>query len=265
MNLFFWNEMSWDKVKKVALSKAIVIFPIGAIEQHGFHLPLDVDSRIPFEVAKRVAERLSSRINVIIAPPLSYGSSSHHMDFPGTLSLTTQTLIRVVEEICNCIISHGFQKILILNGHGGNIDPLKVAVRSIMDTSKAFVILGSYWDFCSKELSKLRESPVGGMAHAGELETSCMLALYPNLVDKSKYTKCIPIWKTKYITLDLTESTRVNLGPYCPRDISATGTIGDPTVATRQKGEKFLDIIVNAFADFLIDFSSWEYGKMHKT
>ena len=110
--------------------------PTAAIEQHGRHLPIETDCRIVEEISRRAAERVSDQIDALVTPAIAFGVSGYHMEFAGTLTLSMGTFITVVEEICESLIHHGFRRIIVLNGHGGNHDPIKIAARNVADKTE---------------------------------------------------------------------------------------------------------------------------------
>ena len=257
----FLHEMSWLEVKALIDRKPVVIIPTGSIEQHGPHLPIGTDSYIGWELCKRVAENLSGKVPFVLAPPVVFGASSHHLDFPGTLSINTATYVEVIVDICESFVHHGFAKILLLNSHGGNISPLDIAIRTIRDRHQVLIAAATYWVVARDQIASTRDSDVGGIAHAGELETSCILAIYPHLVKKDLIEKKTAHWRTKYIVLDFQDAGRVNLAQHM-RDFTTTGVSGDPTVASKEKGERFFAEIAGALSQLIREFSTWDLGMM---
>jgi creatinine amidohydrolase len=261
---YFLREMTWMEVKQL-LSKpnTVVIMPTGSTEQHGPHLPIGTDSYIGNELTRRVSKHLRKKIPFIVTPPVFFGASSHHIDcnFPGTMSVNLDTYIRLIVDLCSSLIRQGLQKIFLLNSHGGNHDPLKVAVRTIRDEYKVLIALGSYYEIAGEQITRLRESGPGGAAHAGELETSCMLVIKPELVYQDRFKRQIPKWKSEYLLVDLQRGGSINLAQHFS-EFTPTGMVGDATLASKEKGERFLEEIAKALSQAILDFSSWEVGKM---
>ena len=121
------EEMSWPEVAKLAKQKKTVLIPVGSIEQHGPHLPLNCDLTAAWEVSLRVARK----IGAVVAPPIIPGVSTHHMPFPGTITLSPSTFIKVVKEYCASISRHGFKELVLVNGHGGNSASLTITRRIV--------------------------------------------------------------------------------------------------------------------------------------
>ena len=180
MSIIKLGDSTWDEINKLDKQNTVIIIPTGSIEQHGPHLPLKTDSFIISEIAFRSAqqaEKINKLINFLILPVISIGRSPHHLDFIGSLSLSSSTFINTIEEICTCLFDYKFKRIILFNGHGGNEDCLKVATRNIRDKINILVCFLSYWSFITDEINELRQSSNGGICHAGEMETSMMLYL----------------------------------------------------------------------------------------
>ena len=254
----FLRDLTWEDAKARAAENATILLPAGSIEQHGPHLPVETDSRIVWEVARRAADQVADRINILVTPPLEFGYSTHHREFPGTMTLSGTTYMAVLVELCESLLRNGFRRIFILNGHGGNSDPINMAVRAIRDTHEDVLVgAGAYWSIASQALSHARESPIGGMSHACELEASVMWHLRPETVKPERFQKRITRWRSPHVKDDLLDSGHIKLGFHFP-DITPQGFQGDPTLASPEKGEKFLGLIVDEVARFLLDFSQWD-------
>lgn len=255
-------NLTWPDIKrKIRIKNALLVIPTGSTEQHGPHLPLGTDTYLAQEVARGAAERVPRRLNVLLTPPLHFGYSTHHLDFPGTLSVTGTIFIQTCVELCLDAVKHGFRRILLLNGHGGNHAALQVAARSVRDSARALVVVANYWDFAAGKISEIRESGPGGMAHACEFETSLMLFLKPETVRMSRAIREIPSHQTQYISRDMFARGTVQVAENWS-DVSKSGIWGDPTVATKEKGEKLYDVLVDELSKFLVDFSRWEIGRL---
>ena len=237
--------MTLEEVEEVKKQTDVAIIPIGSIEQHGLHLPLKTDIFIAYEISKLVAKK----VPVVIAPPIFYGESSHHIDFPGTISLESSTLIALVKDVAKSLFKHGFKKIVILNAHGGNAPILQVASNEIHQETGAVVILVDWWSIASDEVVKIKTSEV---FHACEIETSIMLALDPSSVDLKKVVKEIPKSPSKFIKFDFPSEPRARMA-WRTKEISTSGVIGDPTKASLEKGKKIIDAVVQRLANLIED------------
>ena len=171
-------ELNRDQLRALA-PEALAVLPIGATEQHGPHLATGMDF-FTIEAIAREAARMAERdIPVVVAPTLPFGSSHHHFVFGATLSLSTSTYFRVLSDLCESLVTDGFTRIFLLNGHGGNHELAELAVRDLVLAHPVRAAAGSYWKIADEALrSEAGRFP----GHAGEFETSLMLALEPRLV-----------------------------------------------------------------------------------
>lgn len=252
------RDLSWPEVAQLAGPDTIVILPTAAIEQHGRHLPLEVDTRLVEGVARLAAERIATQTPVLVAPAVCYGVSGYHMGFAGTMTLTMPTFITVVEELCDSLIHHGFRRILILNGHGGNDDPIKIAARNVADRTGVAVATASYWNLAADDLAEFQNTEVDSVpGHACGFETAMMMALRPEIVRSSEMTSGTQDVGDQgaYFTDRLRYRPLAHL-PQQAGVVSAHGWAGDPTKATEDNGHKYLDRVVTRVAHFLEDFAA---------
>jgi creatinine amidohydrolase len=225
------------------------------MEQHGPHLPVATDSLIAEEVALRAAVRAGTE--VIVAPTLSLGHSPYHMHLAGTLSLGIATLSAVIRDVCTAVHSHGFNRILLLNGHGGNVAVLDGLVYELA-TNGVYVAGASWWSFAQEAISTHLTSELGGANHACELETSVMLHIAPQLVQMDQAVRDLARPQTRWSWRDFRPD---GIGPVTfpliGEAISNSGVYGDPTVATADKGAAIVEEVVCNLAAFLSEFCSW--------
>ena len=253
------SEMAWPDVKRAIENGLTVVVSVGATEQHGTHLPLDTDIVNSFEIARAAAAKAGG---VIVAPPLYYGISPHWMGFPGTMSVDQQTFVSFTTQICLSLAKHGFKKIVILNGHGGNAAAIQLVAQNVVESSggKCLVAAFSYWDVSSDQINAIRESPYGGMGHSCELETSLQLYLREGLVKMDRAVKNMGTRRSEFESIDLADPRRGVLvytlgGGGAAGEPGESGTLGDPTVASKEKGARFFDGIVDQVAKVLQDIS----------
>ena len=184
-NDILWAAHTRDEFPALARQGAVVIVPIGSLEQHGQHLPLNTDCRTVEAVAYRAARRVEGT-PVLVLPTIPLGVSPHHMQFPGTISLSVQTVVQVLHDVCAGLVAHGFDRILILSGHGGNGGTVSAAALELSHQLKRPIIGCCWWDLCAPEINAIVEGPQPGIGHAGEIETSILLAEAPALVRREK-------------------------------------------------------------------------------
>jgi mycofactocin precursor peptide peptidase len=210
----YLGDSRWPEVARAG----VLLLPLGSCEQHGAHLPLDTDTRIALAVAHGVA---STRPGVRVAPAVAYGASGEHAAFAGTLSIGSDVLAMVIIELVRS--ADWAERIVLVNGHGGNVDGLRSAMRTLTGEGRTLDV----W------------SPTirGGDAHAGHTETSLMLAIAPETVRMD----LAEIGATESITVLLPALRSGGV-----RAVSPNGVLGDPTRATAQHGRKLLADLVTS-------------------
>lgn len=248
----FYFELTWPEVKEAVEAGKIPLLPVGSTEQHGPHLPLITDIFLAYSICVRAAEKAPE--DLLVMPPVCYGCSEHHMDFPGTISIAGDHFIDYVYDICKSLTAHGFERMIIVNGHGGNTPYLDVVIRQVSNETSSICAMIPWWNLVVEEASRLRESDFpGGMAHSGELETSMWLHLKPESVYMEKAVKDNGFQKSEFIWFDLMGKSPAYFSERWSK-FSRTGILGDPTVATAEKGEKLLNAAVENLVRFVKEF-----------
>jgi creatinine amidohydrolase len=244
--------MTWPEVEAVrAEGVDAVLIPIGSTEQHGRHLPLDTDCFIARELSRRAAEAGDEAgVRLLVAPTLNVTLSWYHMQFPGSLKLQTTTFLQVFREVCESLAHHGFETLIAVNGHGGNIAALTVAVNHAMETTGRRVFLVQWWDLAADVLSAIE----GPMIHAEEAETSIAIALGQRMIeseaardafDRGAAVRDAGLPWTSYGKYAMTHKGPGVVVPMdMLRDITPSGVVGDATRASRETGEQVLDVLI---------------------
>jgi creatinine amidohydrolase len=249
------ENLTWPEVKKIKWAGKLVLFPFGSFEQHGPHLPLTTDTDIVTAIARRLETKRPGKI--LCLPTLWPGHSTHHLFFPGTLSVSQLPYIELVRELCRSTARMGARKIFLLNGHGGNDVPLRAVVRELKtEFPKLTVVFASYWSIANSIIKATRESAMGGLGHACEMETSLMLHLHPERVKLKLAKRDGPKHKDAYRKADMQYGRPVFFVNEF-HEISKTGTVGHPDLASAEKGKKFLDGIIREVLAFTDDFAKW--------
>ncbi len=237
-------KMTWEEVNAAVAAHKPVLIPVATIEDHGLHLPIDTDVVIAESVCRRTAELIPDE--VVLLPPIHIGYSPHHMDGPGVLTAQWDVFIQYVKGITANLAYHGFRKMLLVNGHGSNRPLLDLAARlTIVENPDVQCAYLSWWDLkqVQETVAGFRESAWTG--HACELETSIYLAADPDNVQMDKARVDITPYISKHFWADLVNqpppgyANAVAMTEYWST-VSETGTWGDPTVATAEKGEAIL-------------------------
>ncbi len=253
-----WQDLTSVEIEAAAAAGATVVLPVGAIEQHGTHLPVSTDATCAEAIAMAAAQRTNTAAPPVLAPTLQFGYSDDHAGFPGTLSLSQRVLEDALVDIGSSILASGFQRLLYLNGHGSNDRLLYYVVRRVRERARGPVALAAttYWKLASRELGELRVSEPGGMGHACELETSLMLHFVPRLVHMDLAIKEVPASYSEHRGDDLLSGGAV-VAPDRFRERTASGVLGDPLAADELRGARFAAVIVDRLAAFLDEFAGW--------
>lgn len=259
MAQIFYAELTSGETNSFSSKEALVLIPIGSIEQHGQHLPLATDSIISQEITKLVAERINSEIPVLVFPQIPFGKSTEHSSKPGTISLETEVLTKLLHSICRNLAKNGFKKIVFINGHGGNTNLLNTILREIREETGAFVTsIYLYSEILLKEVLERFKLEELDVFHACTLETSFMMALRPELVKMEKASKEKPSKFTKesgHKYLKLTGSKGIEFS-WLIDDVSNSGVIGDPTKATVELGQEVLKSLIEKICEVLREIKS---------
>lgn len=230
-----FHEMTFPELKEVSRESTVVIAPIAACEQHSRHLATFTDTILVTAVAEGVEERLSKQ--VLLLPTLWLGASSHHLRFGATLTVDVDTHVSLLVELLAPVLEEGFRRIMILNGHGGNIDTLHVALRMLQPHYPECHLTGaSYWELAEQEMAQHIEGARKTMGHACEFETSMMMALRPDLV------------RMDQIQDDPPRAEPAGLkGLFQSEDMyqrTDHGAVGYPEKASAEKGQQLLDAAI---------------------
>ena len=252
-----WGELTWPEARARFDEMAVALLPVGSVEQHGPHLPLDTDAFDADYLARRVAGACSDP-KPLVLPTISYGVSYHHNDFKGTISISDDTLVRLVYEIGTSIAANGISKLVIINGHGGNTPALNHAAQMINRDCHIFVCVDS-GETSDVDVNDLIDTP--NDVHAGEMETSTSLAVRPELVKMDLATKAVPEFSSRYLNF----TSKRGVSWYAStRKISETGVMGDPTLATVEKGRKIWQIMIAHLVALVEDIKSLTLEEIHQ-
>lgn len=229
-----FEEMTMEEVRESVGDKSIVILPVGAIEEHGPHLPLSTDCLQPEYVAEKVAEKTGA----FVMPILKYGQCSSTRNFPGTITLRFDTLRALAEDIISELARTGFRNIVVLSGHAGRVHmtALRMAAKKVLDESEHDLNIMVLSDYDIAYTMDEIEIPVND-GHAGMIETSRVMAIRPDLVKGTA------------------EPHHPNFPPFMvlknPEKLFPKGVMGEPQLASREFGEKANDIIVDTLAEMI--------------
>ncbi|MGD9326455.1 MAG: creatininase family protein, partial [Desulfobacterales bacterium] len=254
---YLWGELTWPQARKYFQQVDIALLPVGSIEQHGPHLPLDTDAFDANYLARRVAEACGEP-KPLVLPNIPYGVAYHHDEFKGTVSISNDALANLVYDIGMSISRNGIKKLVIINAHGGNSPALNHAAQMINRDAHIFVCVDT-GETSDVDIYSLVETP--NDVHAGEIETSTSLAVRPHLVKMDQARREVPEFSSRY--LDFTSKRGVSWYAYT-RKISHSGVMGDPTKASAEKGQKIWEIMISHLVALVEDLKSMTLEEIHQ-
>jgi creatinine amidohydrolase len=255
------EELSWSLAQAAIGGGAIAIIPVGSLEQHGRHLAVNTDNVIADALGEEIARRGTSQgLKLLLCPAVHYGYTMHNMDFPGTITLRMETLLELGVDVVSSLVHHGCRKVVLMNTHGSNWSILDLISRRVMNRHPEVLVAAvSPIKMAAAELEKLREAKeLGGMSHGCELETSLMLHLRPELVEMDMAVRDISQPDSKFYWRDILRGSRGVAMADLTRHASRTGLVGDPAVASAEKGRQCFEVIVSTCLEFLTEFAARE-------
>jgi creatinine amidohydrolase len=259
----FFAYLTWTDIAAMPdKHRVVIVQPVAAIEQHGPHLPLVVDSAIGMAVLGKALGQLDPQIPAYAMPPLHYGKSNEHWHFPGTITLSAQTLISTLMEVGESLYRSGFRKWILINSHGGQPQIMDIVARDLHQQYEDFEVFPFFtWrvPHITKSLMTEKEGQLG--IHAGDAETSLMLAILPDTVKMERAVAEYPPELPENSLLTLERNLPI---PWTTRDISHSGVIGDATTATAAKGERILASLADGWAQVIIDVHRFEQPQRWK-
>ncbi len=255
------DEMTWPEIEQCEGDRVVALLPIAATEQHGHHLPLQVDRRITEELVRRLEAPRADWL--VTAPTLWLGSSHHHIDFPGTLSVTNDVYINVLVGLLESLLRGGFRRIVVFNGHGGNIIPMQdalVRVRRRVGNQQEIHLVGcTYWTVAGQRMHDEAGMETPRITHACEYETSMMLHLDPDLVHGDRAKAGCPELPSRYLDVTSHSTSTVFAAMTMAQTTAGTGAMGRPELASADKGAKLLETVADAVGTFLDEFRGWPF------
>jgi len=248
---FEWNRLSAEALRSLAERNAIVLLPVASTEQHGPHLPTGVDDMLVTEVCCRAASLLAQEMPIVVTQTVWCGLADHHLAFGGTFSLSLATYHALLRDLCRSILGAGFQKLILVNGHAGNIAGLAAISADLTRELDAPIGTATYFMLATQEIAELLEDQ-GGLMHACEAETSMMMAIAPELVDGSR------LHEAHGPKFDLAASLAPTLKRFTTFErLTRSGVLGDAGRSSRAKGDAMLNACAAQLADRLRGGEPW--------
>lgn len=252
MDGLFLEYQTWPKVKKYLEKSNMILIPMGSIENEGKNLPLGLDTH----VSQYLCESVSKKTGCMVGPCLPLGYSKWFMNFPGTISLEHSTITILIREYCECLYKHGFRKFIFINSHVGNGNAIADVGRDIRKKD-GLVVMVDIWRNLEKIAKGIKLTEKSVLSHGGEIGTSIALAIYSQYV-ATQHTKgtelSSPLSENiRHInTLGLSKFKDIDIWAYLEtEEITKTGSIGDTSTASKQKGEILLDKMIISLEDLI--------------
>jgi creatinine amidohydrolase len=247
-----YGRLSWPEVARAAREGRVPVVPIGTLEDHGPHLPIDTDVTLVEAICRAAVGALEDR--AVLLPPIVHGYSPHHMDFPGTVTIEWDTFCRYCTDVATSLVRHGFERVLLVNGHGSNQNLVEMAARLAMVTQPASLVAACFYlssPDAARAIAEVRDSERGGIGHACELETSLYLHIDPDAVDMSQALDERAYPSTDNVWMDWADGP-LKLMPWWS-SFSTSGVQGDATRASAAKGAVLFHAAVAEIVSFVAE------------
>lgn len=260
----FWRDLSTGDFATLDMSNAIVVLPVAATEQHGPHLPVSVDASINEGILAATLEKIASDLPVLVLPQQAIGKSDEHNRFPGTLSISVETLISHWKDIGDSVARAGVRKLVFFNSHGGNPPVMDIVARDLRIRHGMLAVMANWYDLVDLD-AFFDPAEVRHGIHGGEIETSMMLSLAPDLIDMGKAENFVSSGR------DLAE-TFTHLSPdanpafaWETQDLNLSGAVGNASAADAGKGRAVIEAAAEGLAALLDDVDRFDISQLVTT
>jgi creatinine amidohydrolase len=263
LDKIYYDHLTWPEINEAVEAQKVVLLPIGSTEQHGHHLPLDVDNFLARSVCIAAASRAPRE--VLVMPTIPYGYNEHAIDFPGTIHVAYDHFIAYCLDVCKSVVHAGFLRIIIVDGHGSNEHLCEFIARRATLETEGLVASTMWTNLAVEAFEKVRESPSGGAAHACELETSAYLYLEPERVQMDKaqdhFGGAAGAPGSRFLWVDLTKGWGPMKVVRWTSTATPNGVTGAPTLATAKKGEATVEGAAENLLAFIREFRTMPKGE----
>ncbi len=252
MHDVLWENLTAAELRHLAERDAIVVVPVAAMEQHGPHLPVKVDTLLCSEICRRAATIAAAEQAVVVAPAVWIGLSDHHLSFGGTFSVDFETFAALLRGIAKSLVRQGFRRLAIVNGHGGNVAAVEVIAGQLTTELRVPVVAATYWRLAPDAFESILERQKT-VRHACEAETSMIMRLAPDMVRTDKMGDA-------HGRDGPDPQLMMSPGAYRWMSFASrtdSGVIGDARSATAEKGERLLAAAAEALSRALLNSESW--------
>jgi creatinine amidohydrolase len=258
----FWKDMTTVDFSASDTSGWIALLPVCAIEQHGPHLPVATDTTINEGNVAAMLKKLPAGLPVTVLPTQAFGKSNEHIHAPGTLTLSYETLARVIIEIGESVRRAGVRKLVLANSHGGNIAVLDIVARELRVRHDMLVVVAS-WSRLGQPPGLYSEWEQSYGIHGGDMETSVMLALTPDVVKMDKAQKFHSLQERLVQSHKHLRAHGTAAFGWIAQDLGPHGTVGDASIATADKGRKTIEVVTDKMIELLQDVHAFDLDLLH--
>lgn len=263
MTARFWGDLKTTDFEGLSADGTVAVLPLAAIEQHGPHLPVSVDTTIMNAMLALAMPQVPTGLDVLVLPTMAVCKSNEHLHSPGTLTLTWETATRAWIEIGESVKRAGLRKLVIVTSHGGNIDPMKVVARELR-VAHGMLAVTTAWRAFGLPEGVYADLDANHGIHAGDIETSLMLHFRPDLVDMSQAgafkPQTVTLAEEGYAWL---RPTGLHAMAWMAQDVNASGAAGDASLATAAKGEATAALQARRFVELLADVARFPLERLH--
>ncbi|GAA5542701.1 MULTISPECIES: creatininase family protein [Brucella/Ochrobactrum group] len=246
----YWSDYTSEAFSRLERDKLVAVLPVGAIEQHGPHLPMCVDAAVADGMVAELIKRLPDTSKVLFLPTQAIAKSNEHKRYPGTLTFSVETVIRMWCEIGTCVAASGVRKMVLFNSHGGNIPVMDIVARELRVQHNMMVFCLNWFGLGMPD-GVYSEHDLKHGIHAGDMETSVMLEMHPDLVVMEKaqdFRTLTEVFADEYKHISLGGGAKP---AWQMQDINAYGAAGNASIATAEKGRKTIDFAADRLIEAL--------------
>ncbi len=261
MPLRDWRDLTLEDVRALDRERVIVVLPIAAIEQHGPHLPLATDAAIAEGFLAETTRRVPESLDALVLPVQQVGKSDEHLSFPGTLTLSAETLIRAWVEIGESVARAGVRRLVIVSSHGGNSEVMGIVARELR-LRRAMLVVATAWHRFGRPEGLFDAEEVRHGIHGGDVETSLMLHFRPDLVRRDRASDFVPA--SVEMARDFAWLRATGPAPFAwmTEDLHPSGACGNAGLATAEKGRRLAEHIAAEFVRLLEDVGRFDLGRL---
>ena len=256
---FYFGEKTWEELQAYIERDAVVILPIGEMEEHSLYLPVDTDARLATYEAAEIADELKDEIPILVMPTVWSGYTPTFVaHWPGAIQLRIPVFIDMVYDICASVAKMGFNKLVMLDCHGQHAPMLNCVTKMIADNFGKYFVSASPFKITAEDFNSFRKSERGGVSHAGEWETSMVLLTNPELVKTQKFTDIDFIkYHSKFVAGDSVMGGQKVVWSSWGIEDTKYGALGDPTEACAETGKKIVASLRKTFREFITEYYNY--------